>query len=170
MKQQKESDRVTLGQGNKTHQQIVSSRSSEKRQSELWSFGHLIIPSIPLREKAVRIAVIGRSKRRESGLPSFADLIRLSSSSERRQPGSPSAGVNVAVQIKISRLLFFNEFCLYVKVSSHHSLFVASPNVATSPPGHGAFACLLLAPEVLGNESHWKMSAFGSRFPHENFR
>ena len=63
-----------------------------------------------------------------------------------------------------------NEFCLHVKVSPRHSLFVASPNVATSWPGQGFFACLLMVPEGLGNESHWKMSAFESEFFHENFR
>ncbi len=49
------------------------------------------------------MAVIGSSERRQSGLLSFADLIRLSSS-ESRQPGSPSAVANVEVQIEISRL------------------------------------------------------------------
>ncbi len=29
--------------------------------------------------------------------------------------------------------------------------------------------CMLMVSEGLGNESHWKMSAFGSGFPHENF-
>ena len=62
-----------------------------------------------------------------------------------------------------------NEFYLHVNLSPHHSLFVPSPNLATSWPGHRVFACLLMVPEGLGNESHWKMSAFGSRLFHENF-
>ncbi len=62
-----------------------------------------------------------------------------------------------------------DEFCLYVKLSPNRSLFVASPNLATSRPGHTVFACLLIALEDLGNESHWKMSAFGFGFFHENF-
>ncbi len=62
-----------------------------------------------------------------------------------------------------------DEFCLPVKLSPCRSLFAASPNLATSWPGHGGFACLLIAPEGLGDESHWKMSAFGSGFFHENF-
>ncbi len=49
------------------------------------------------------------------------------------------------------------------------SLFVASLNLAASLPGHRVFACLLIAPEDLGNESHWKMSAWRSGFFHENF-
>ncbi len=43
-------------------------------------------------------------QRKQSGFRSFGDLIRLSSS-ERKQPGSPSEAVNVAVQIKISSQL-----------------------------------------------------------------
>ena len=50
-----------------------------------------------------------------------------------------------------------------------HSLYVASLKLATSQPGHRVFACLLIAPEGLGNEFHWKMSAFGSGFIHEIF-
>ncbi len=49
------------------------------------------------------------------------------------------------------------------------SLFAASLNLATSQPGHRVFACVLIAPEGLGDESPWKMSAFGSRLFHENF-
>ncbi len=36
-------------------------------------------------------------------------------------------------------------------------------------PGHGVFACLLIAPEGLGSESLWKWWARGSGFPDENF-
>ncbi len=49
------------------------------------------------------------------------------------------------------------------------TLFSAPQNVATSQPGHGVFACLLMAPEGLGSESPWKWWARGSGFPHENF-
>ncbi len=62
-----------------------------------------------------------------------------------------------------------DEFCLPVKVSPCRSLFAASQNVASSKPGHGFFACLLIAPDGQGNESHWKMLAWGSGFSHENF-
>ncbi len=60
-------------------------------------------------------------------------------------------------------------FCLHVKLSPCLSLFAASPNLATSRPRHGVFACLLIVPEGLGDESPRKMSAFGSRLFHENF-
>ena len=62
-----------------------------------------------------------------------------------------------------------DEFCLPVKLSPRLSLFAASPNLATSRPRHRVFACLLMAPEGLGDESQWKMSAFGSGLFHENF-
>ncbi len=70
---------------------------------------------------------------------------------------------------EISRLLSMS-FVYLSKSSPHRSLFVASPNRATSRPGHRVFASLLIAPEGLGNESHWKTSAFESGFFHENFR
>ncbi len=60
-------------------------------------------------------------------------------------------------------------FCLHVKLSSHWSLFAASPNLATSQPGHRVFACLLIAPECLKSECRWKWWARGCRFPHEDF-
>ncbi len=88
------------------------------------------------------------------GLWSFADLIRLSSS----ESGSPHRDFPTVVQ----------EFCSPVKGSPCRSLFVSSPNLATSRPGHRVFVCLRLALEVLGNESHRKMSAFGSGFLHES--
>ncbi len=62
-----------------------------------------------------------------------------------------------------------NTFCLPVKLSPCRSRFVASPNLATFQPRRGVFACLLIAPEGLGNESHWKWWARGSGFFHENF-
>ncbi len=60
-------------------------------------------------------------------------------------------------------------FCLPVKLSPRRSLLAASRNVATSQPGHGVFACLLIAPEGLGSESRWEWRARGSGFFHENF-
>ena len=55
-----------------------------------------------------------------------------------------------------------DEFCLHVKLSPHRSLFVASPNLATSQPGHGVFACLLMAPE---GRRAWGMSPTGKCLP-----
>ncbi len=41
-------------------------------------------------------------------------------------------------------------------MSPCRSLFAASWNIATSQPGHGVSACLLIAPKGLGSESQWK--------------
>ncbi len=49
-------------------------------------------------------------------------------------------------------------------MSPCRSLFAASQNVATSQPGHGVFACLLIALEGLGSESRWKWWVRGSGF------
>ncbi len=106
------------------------------------------------REMTVRMAVISSSKRRQ-----YSILKTRWPSSAVERDGSPDRGFPSVV----------DEFCLHVKLSPHYSLFVASPHLATSRPGHGVFACLLIAPEDLGNESPWKMSAFGSGFFHENF-
>ncbi len=89
------------------------------------------------------------------------------SSSERRWSWWDSAVVNVAVQIKISQLLSMS--CLPVKVSPCRSLFVASPNVATSQPRQGFFECLCMAPEDPRNELMWKWWARGLGLSHENF-
>ncbi len=62
-----------------------------------------------------------------------------------------------------------NEFCLHVKLTPCHSLFVASLNLAASQPRQGFFECFHIAPEGLGNESPLKMSVLGSGFSHENF-
>ncbi len=66
-------------------------------------------------------------------------------------------------------LTVVNEFCLLVKVLPCHSLFAASWNIATSQPRHRVFACLLMVLKGLGSESHWKMFAFGSGLFHETF-
>ncbi len=54
-------------------------------------------------------------------------------------------------------------------MSPSRSLFAPSQNVATSQPGRGVFACLLMAQEGLGSESRWKWWARGSRFFCKNF-
>ncbi len=100
-------------------------------------------------EKAVQILavliVIGKSETVK------ADLITLSSSVREGSPDHPHRDV----------LSVVNAFCLHVKLSPCLSLFAASPNRATSRPGHGVFACLLIASEGLGDKSPWKMSALG---------
>ncbi len=106
-------------------------------------------------EKAVLMTVISSSERSQSGLRSFADLISLG----RSKCASPDHDFPTVIA----------EFCLHVKVSPCCTLFVASPNLATSQPGHGVFACLLMAPEGLGSESQWEWCARGFGFPHENF-
>ena len=93
------------------------------------------------------MVVIGSNERRQSS----ALKTRWLSSAVVRD-GSPDRDFPSVV----------DEFCLHVKLSPHYSLFAVSLNLATSKPGHGVFACLLKVPGGLGDESHWKMSAFRS--------
>ena len=52
-----------------------------------------------------------------------------------------------------------DEFCLHVKLSPHRSLFAASPNLATSRPGHGVYikeqplmyACVCVCPRLVSS-------------------
>ena len=107
-----------------------------------------------------------------------ADLIRLSSSERRQSRSWPFRSSLDLITLSSSDSghphrdfpTDVNAFCLPVKLSPCRSLFAASPNLATSRPRHRVFACLLIAPEVLGSESQWKMSAFGSRFFLEKFQ
>ncbi len=120
------------------------------------------------------MAVISGSDRRQSGWPSSAGArdsspdsgaLHTWSDSPEAWEGSPDLG---SPHRDFPTVI--DEFCLPVKVSPCCSLFAASPNLATSQPGHRVFACLCLALGVLGNESYWKMLAFWSGFLHENFR
>ena len=114
------------------------------------------------------LITLSSSERRQFGLLSFSDLIWLSSS-ERRQSQWLSSAVTRDGSPDWDFPTVVDEFCLPVKLSPHCSLLVPSPTLATSRPGHRVFACLLMAPEGLGDDSPWKMFAFGSRLFHENF-
>ncbi len=171
VKQQKESDGVTTWQVNKTH----------RRQS-----GNLkavqIVPSSSEREKAVRVAVIRTSERRQSGdlktrWPSSAGAGEGSLDGHHRQEWEMAVGTPELCrpnQTHQKREKAVQILAVHIEISRLSSMSVLSmskchPVVTLHAKTLRFLLCLLIAPEGLKNESPWKMSAFGSGFLYKDF-
>ncbi len=163
VKQQKESNSVTIWQVNKTnrqhsghlmptispcHRSVTCWHTIERRQFRPWSFW-----------LSSDLITLSSSERRQSR--SWPFLSSLARARWRRQTWSHSVVVREGSPDCPYRDVpsVIDAFCLHVKLSPCLSLFAASPNLATSWPGHRVFACLLIVPRA------WGMNPTGKCLP-----